>query len=284
MPKKRRALILYATMTRNTEKIATWFKETFEFYNWDVTMFKMAFNADWAGMQEKLYFDDYDVVCLGSPIVGGSPLQIVVKAMSLGAGGGPGGLDHSADAPPPSPKAAKPGESPPDAKMGGPKMLAMWRRGGIPYMGVMREDNSQPIGIVFTTYGGGFYGSKECFATLETLKMYLELNDCLVIGTFACCGKESGPAGLSPGEIPKPFDPDMTEEYRQKTFRTPEVYVDADGGEHYGSFFHHTHMEQRPGPREEAKAKALIADIVEDHFFSHNDERKRVGSPYISIS
>ena len=31
--KQRRALILYATMTKNTEKVANWFQETFEYYN-----------------------------------------------------------------------------------------------------------------------------------------------------------------------------------------------------------------------------------------------------------
>ncbi len=34
-----------------------------------------------------LYFDDYDVLCLGSPIVGGAPLQPIIQAFSLGAGG-----------------------------------------------------------------------------------------------------------------------------------------------------------------------------------------------------
>jgi flavodoxin len=82
-----KALIIYATMTRNTEKIATWFKETFEHYNFETTMFRMRAKADWKGMQDKLYFDDYDVVCLGSPIVAGSPLMIVTKALSLGGGG-----------------------------------------------------------------------------------------------------------------------------------------------------------------------------------------------------
>ena len=85
---KRRALILYATMTKNTEKIAKAFEKAFSHYNWEVTLFKMTMKpADWEGMQEKLYFDDYDVVCLGSPIVAGYPLTVVNKVFSLGAGG-----------------------------------------------------------------------------------------------------------------------------------------------------------------------------------------------------
>ena len=85
---KRRALILYATMTKNTEKIAKAFEKAFRHYNWEVTLFKMTMKpADWEGMQEKLYFDDYDMVCLGSPIVAGYPLTVVNKVFSLGAGG-----------------------------------------------------------------------------------------------------------------------------------------------------------------------------------------------------
>lgn len=270
-----KALILYATMTKNTEKIATWFKETFEYYFFNVTMFRMKANADWNGMQEKLYFDDYDVVCLGSPIIAGAPMMIVTKALSLGGGGA---LEKAIEDTPSgdTPKAATP--------EGAPKMLAFWRRNQGPYMGVLPKNDYQPLGIVFTTYGGGFYGSDECIATLELMKLYLELNDVKVIGKFACCGKETGPAGLADGEIPKPANPAMDEATKAAIFREPKTYQDTDGNTHFGSFFFHTHMNSKPGPRDEAKAKALIADIVEDYFFSYNGERKRVGSQYISIS
>lgn len=77
--KPRRALLLYATMTKNTEKIANWFRETFLHYGWEVTYLRIAANTDWVGLQDQLYFEDYDLVCLGSPIVGGSPLQAVTR-------------------------------------------------------------------------------------------------------------------------------------------------------------------------------------------------------------
>ena len=76
----------------------------------------------------------------------------------------------------------------------------------------------------------------------------------------------------------------MDEKTRAAIFQKPKEYIDADGNVHIGSFFFHTHMNSKPGPRDEAKAKALIADIVEDYFFSYDGERKRVGSQYISIS
>ena len=67
--KQRRALILYATMTKNTEKVANWFQETFEYYNWEVQMIRLKGKMDWTEYEGKTFFDDYDVICLGSPIV-----------------------------------------------------------------------------------------------------------------------------------------------------------------------------------------------------------------------
>ncbi len=63
----RRALILYATMTKNTEKVATWFNETFNEYGWETYLIRIMPNTNWAELQDKLYFDDYDLVCLGFP-------------------------------------------------------------------------------------------------------------------------------------------------------------------------------------------------------------------------
>ena len=88
MEKQRRALILYATMTKNTEKIAVWFQETFQAYQWDVTMLRLKNNMNIDEIQPQVYFDDYDVICLGSPIVAGYPLKIVSKLFSLGAHSG----------------------------------------------------------------------------------------------------------------------------------------------------------------------------------------------------
>ena len=81
--KQRRALILYGSMTKNTEKVATWFKETFEEYGWDVTFCRLLNRMNWEEWQDKLYFDDYDAILLGSPIVGGMPIQPVIKALSM---------------------------------------------------------------------------------------------------------------------------------------------------------------------------------------------------------
>ena len=291
--KQRRALILYATMTKNTEKIAEVFEQTFRHYNWDVTRFKMTLKpADWEGMQEKLYFDDYDVVCLGSPIVAGYPITVVNKVFSLGAGGalekeiqenldkGEKRFDEKMEANSmkdqsaiaKSGKPSSPGGPPPKPRIG-----ARWRREMPPYRGIAAQGGYRPKGIVFTTYGGGFFGSDEAITTLEALKMFLKMNNCDIVDTFACCGKEFGPAGLEEGEKPDvmPGAPEMSD---------PVYYTDADGNKHQGSYFFHFGGWGHPSERDLMKAAALVSDIVEDYYMTYNGEMWESTSQYISIS
>ena len=283
MVKQRRALILYATMTKNTEKIAQWFKETFEEYKWEVTMLRLTNKMDLEEVQPRVYFDDYDVICLGSPIVAGYPLKIVSKLFSLGAHsgleeqtaatveGGAKEFSMPAGGPPPQ-----------DVEKPAPKEL-QWRRSGNrgPYPGAIYQDQFKPLGVVFTTYGGGFYGSDECTATLEILKLFLQLNNVAVVGRFACCGKEFGPAGLKPGEKPM-FN--NAEDGTPLPIPEAEVYEKADGTKFSATYFFHARMWDKPSPRDEAKAKALIGDLVEDYFCTFDGRRNMVGSQYISIS
>lgn len=279
-PQKRKALILYATMTKNTEKIAQWFRDTFEYYNWEVTMFRMTLKEkDWAGMQEKLYFDDYDVICLGSPIVAAYPLTVVNKVFSMGAGGqleanvqamidaGQGFVMNE--------KTMGGGDS--SGKMPPKKIGAVWRRRSIEVPGAQLRNNYHPLGIVFTTYSGSFFGTEEAMTTLTVLKLFLGQNDVDVIGQYACNGREFGPGGLEEGQIPVNMK-------TMKPMPDPIYYETADGKQMQGSYFFHNHAWDKPGPREETTAKAFVANIVEDYFLSWDGKRNNVGSQYISIS
>ena len=144
--KKRRVLIMYATMTSNTEKVASWFAETFDEYNWDVKMVRIKGSASLAEERKNLYFNDYDVICLGSPIVGGSPLQPIIKAFSLGGGGN---LEMDA---------MKQLEKP-EGKMNIDDSLdkSLWRREPLPYPGVLNKNHVRKMPSPF--YGA----SSECF-------------------------------------------------------------------------------------------------------------------------
>ena len=269
-----RALILYSSITGNTERIAQCFKETLEHYRFSVDLLKIT-----SKLEISRDFSDYDLVCLGSPIIAGSPTKVVMRKLSLGGSGSQPTGDTlpenagPAGGPPPD----MPGGPPPMPPMGnGPGTgdntpLAATYAGGPPPHGIY-----QPLGLVFTTYGGGFYGSNEAMATLETLKLYLEVQNAVVVGKFACCGKETGPAGLIDGEIPRTFggvelDP-------------PVYYQDADGKYHAGSFFFHAHMEDKPCIRDMQKARFLMSDLIEDYFYTSDGIRRNAASQYISIS
>ena len=274
-PKKRRALIMYATMTSNTEKVANWFAETFDAYNWDVKTVRIKGPKTLEEERENLFFDDYDVICLGSPIVGGAPLQPIIKAFSLGGGGG---LETTTmqqlDKPPM--------DAPPDDSLD----KSLWRREPLPYPGVLNKNHVRKMGIVFSTYGGGFFGSGECMATLETLKLYLSNYSVDVVGYFACCGREHGPAGYDPGQKPrkffKPGPPDMS--LPAADVCDPVVYTMKDGTEKYGSYFFHFDMNSKPSDRDECKARAFISDFVEDYFMTYDGEPNPPLSKIISIS
>lgn len=271
----RRALILYATMTSNTEKVATWFNETFEQYGWETTFVRIKGNTKWAELQDSLYFDDYDLICLGSPIVGGAPLQAVIKAMSFGGGGAlekevQKNLDNKkADA------------AAPAAPVHGPE----WRRKRRPSPGMPLQGVRRPYGIVFTTYGGGFYGTNEAEATLAMLKQYLNLNNVDVIGRFSCAGKETGPAGYPVGVKPKAdFKPGKRNEGPDADVCDAVMYRMGDGSLRPGSYFFHYDCESKPGPREAAKAHAFIADVIEDYFMTYNGEPNPPISQILSLS
>jgi hypothetical protein len=288
---KRRALILYATMTKNTERIALAMKESFEYYNWECNCIRLKKSNKWEELQDQLYFDDYDVVALGSPIVAGYPLTIINKLFSLGAGGelennvqkmvdaGTGFRMNHDTMKGPHPEGQElpggpggPESTPGDAPgSGGP----VWRRRSCSYPGGPVRDNYQPLGIVFTTYGGGFYGSGESKATLSALKLFLELQNVSVIGTFACCGKEFGPAGVEEGQKPGVMGPGSVPD---------PLYYETKEGKVQGSYFFHNQMWGHPNDRDILKAKFLVADLVEDYFLTFDGQRGFVHSEYISMS
>lgn len=271
----RRALLMYATMTKNTQRIAECFRDRLKYYGWEVTFVRIANSTDWAGLQDQLYFDDYDLILLGSPIVGGAPLQAVIKAFSFGAGGA---LEKEVQSNLDSKKADA---AAPAAKPHG----ANWRRHRAPAPGMANHQGPRPYGVVFTTYGGGFYGVDEATATLETLKLYLKLNNVDVVGRFSCGGKETGPAGYPLGVKPKAdFRPGKKAEGPDADVCDAVLYTLGDGRQVPGSYFVHYDTDSKPGPRELAKAEAFISDVVEDFFMTYDGVPNPPLSEILSLS
>ena len=77
-----KALIIYTSITKNTEKIARAFEESFRSYGWEVDLQRITNKTE----RLESDYEKYDVVCLGSPIVAGSPLTCIQKRFSPGGG------------------------------------------------------------------------------------------------------------------------------------------------------------------------------------------------------
>lgn len=147
-----RALILYVSLTGNTKIIAQAFCDQAIEEGWSCDMVQIKATTDLHNPQ--IYFDDYDLVMLGSPIMAGLPSPWLGKRLCP--------TDES-----PSfyhDKNIGPGKQMP------PKDVA-------------------PFAAVFTTYGGN-EGPIEAVATLEIEAQYLRNLYCTIIGRFATTGAE----------------------------------------------------------------------------------------------
>ena len=66
MSKTKKALIMYQSMTGNTEKIVLRFKKVFEKYGWECDLFKVDKNTD--VYNPSIDFEKYDFLCAGSGV------------------------------------------------------------------------------------------------------------------------------------------------------------------------------------------------------------------------
>ena len=71
--KKRKAIILYCSITGNTEAVAKAFAEVLNDYNFEVALEKITPKRDWK--KNPVYFDDCDFLILGAPIIAALPYK-----------------------------------------------------------------------------------------------------------------------------------------------------------------------------------------------------------------
>ena len=74
-----KCLIVYGSRTGNTEKVALVFKTVFERNGWECDVFKITEDTDITKLPYN--YEDYDFMCVGSPVHSGLPLQEVVDAV-----------------------------------------------------------------------------------------------------------------------------------------------------------------------------------------------------------
>ena len=196
---KRKALVLYGSITGNTALVANEFGKVCEENGFETDVVKIDPRRDWD--KDPLFVEDYDLVCLGSPIIAGLPYREVSMLMGLqgkkqlyrnrelyqriqdylAAGGtlGPG-----------AGQVLEPGQIPGvDYNSGIPGICCM--NVGTSAPGSKADVKKKTIyGVVFCTYGGSGVGPEECYGTLEVMVEYLRVNGIRCVGKFACPGKE----------------------------------------------------------------------------------------------
>ena len=177
----KKSLILYSSWTGNTEKVALSFKKAFEKNGWECDMVKIDKNTD--VNRPGFDYEDYDFLCVGSPVILGLPTEEIINIMIKNPLSGHYGEPTREEVarlrlirndpeylpPPPSlPEKA----SPPGMIIPGPKK-----------------------GVVFVTYAGMHLGPKEAAPALILLEVEMEHLKFKCIGSFACPGKHGNLPG-----------------------------------------------------------------------------------------
>jgi hypothetical protein len=269
----KKALIVYASITGNTEKVAYRIRDTIEkkgqpWGDWTCDISKVTKNSD--KRQAPYNAADYDLFIVGAPIWAGTPplylfddhlgalgAYLMPKGMLMQPGG-PGGMSGP----------AVPGAPPPEM----PNMNAGYK--------------TKTKGIIFVTYGGQGQGPLEAQAALTCLELRLDGAMIKTVGKFACCGKMWEEPTVDPiaakygwmvGDATvaiamykeNPNAPEfakLTAEERklfEKAVKMTEVY--SSGALLGGRAFHWDYT-SRPRERDLLRAEIFMSDVLEDYY------------------
>lgn len=302
--KKRKAVVLYGSLTGNTEMVGKAMAEVLEEYGFETRCEKLVAGKDWK--DDPVYFWDYDIVVLGSLIVAGLPYKEVYQLLGLQGTRNIMGTTMNPNQP------------------GDPEMNPMGRLSlhsgiaGIAAPSVAtgspgaKGDNLPTIyGVVYATYGGSGVGPPECYGTLEVMEELLRVNGVRTVGKFACPGKEmrheavdgcARDLGINIADAQAmlqrwSLDPE-TEEFTSDPEKTAVIekymaikddYSMLEGNDPLGigkpgSTFWHYDMAKRPSKRDLIKAKIFMAEIIEDYFLTTTGDPRPPYGVYTCIS
>jgi flavodoxin len=148
MSKIKKGLILYQTMTGNTEKVALRFKEVFDKKGWECDIFKVDKSMDVENLP--FNYEDYDFLCVGSGVYSALPGKEITDIMY--------------------------------------KYTHRTRRGGKIVRVHRKITLGNKRGIVFVTYAGTHLGPKEAEPALSLLDLNIEHLKFRCVGRFSCPG------------------------------------------------------------------------------------------------
>ncbi len=289
-----KALIVYSSITGNTELVARTFADTFREYNIEPTLVKLEGNykGEKIPAPER---NDYDFVMFGSPVIASLPYHDLY--IQFGAQDDYGSRNFQEDRGPIGP------DGKPTFAEGVPV--------GMPEFGMGGNPNQHRV--VFCTYGGFGRGPREAKATLEVLK---ELNNGRgIVGEFACPGKirwfrsskslsgrleinqfraqeliyrytrdPEGPYFDGMDEDTLSLIAQAAKEPLSDSFEVPAMAGnDPLGIGKPGSNFWSYDLQNRPNDRDLEMARAFLSDIIEDYYLSDTGEPRKPGSVYHCI-
>jgi flavorubredoxin len=176
------SLIVYASQTGNTEKIALRFKKAFENMGWKCDAFKVTQDTDFS----KLPFDyhNYDFLCIGTPNIFKKPSDEINNYF----------LPHLPGQPPPSPPT---------------NMSDNAEVQSTPVEPIKFGPNDKK-GVVFASYSGIYLGPKEVEPVLSYMSVLMEWQlrfQC--VGRFSCPGKYPRHTGWYKGLDQRPSERDL---------------------------------------------------------------------------
>ena len=272
-----KSLIIYTSITKNTEQVAYTFGSVFEAFGIETTYAKVLPKYK-GGEISEYYPEDYDFLCIGCPIIAALPYVNFNSCVG-------------------------------DQEDYKTRNVVFKRRRPI------SDPDKKRYGIAFTTYGGTGNGPRECIATLEIEKNYLRSYGFTPVGEYACCGKElrhnsvDNLGGQLKMNIPDAQammsrykeNPD-DEEFKKmdpKLVAIIKKLSSVSDDESFGATlfqendplgigkpsqrFWHYDMQIRPHARDLKKAEYFLTGILEDYLLTADGETRVPGPIYRNI-
>ena len=169
----KKCLIIYASHSGNTEKVALRIQSIFKKNGWSSDIFKVRKNAEDI-LRPSINLDDYDFLCVGSGINNHLPyseIRLIIRK-----------LQHGWDPRlglPPGEKITYIEEPIPDTKRDDPA--------NVHHKITLKPDSKKSA--VFVTYSGAEFGPKEAVPSMQLLALDIEHLEFECIGQFCCPGK-----------------------------------------------------------------------------------------------
>jgi hypothetical protein len=204
---QKKALVIYASRTNNTTKVAERFKSTLESNGWQCEIFKIAQNSD--PMSVPYDLKAYDLVCAGSGVRMHAPYAELLHVLRVPVYGfDPRIMLKSTEGIQLTDEEKK--------KM----QAAMSNRSGGGGHGKVVLGPDAKKALSFVTYGGHEFGPAEALPALEWINLELAHLKVEIVGKFCCPGKfedTNNPAG---------YHNDLTTRPNEKDLMRAELFIE----------------------------------------------------------